>query len=239
MRRIDRSRMNYLWEAIIRAREQGIDFHKTDIVSAAVFSPYMELSFEEVNKAEMVEGEQVEINPYYRFNSIFKNMFLPDNDDYPELKKELFNILMHSIGANDVRMGMTLEEYYKKFLRKDIEQGVFGNVPAEGIKLFDERDIGYLLNGLLRLYRTGTALKLFQEMAVTLLDDCIVYAKNKNPNEILMYVGMKKTKENVKRVQTVIQLFAGLHYQIEVYYEYHFGILGVDATMKMDGIALC
>lgn len=70
--------MNYLWEIMLAAKEQGIDENEINFKAARKYSPYMELSEEFLNKARLEEPYTVEINPYYRFQPIFQAMFHPD-----------------------------------------------------------------------------------------------------------------------------------------------------------------
>ena len=37
----------------------------------------------------------------------------------------------------------------------------------------------------------------------------------------------------------LIKIFVDLPYHVDIYYQHHFGIIGVDTTMKIDQIALC
>lgn len=226
--------MIYLWESFIKAAELGINIDKSDFAMAESFSPYLELSFKELNRDWLEEGETIEVNPYVRFYSIFRNLFPPDRQEYPELRRELFTILLHAIGKNDVRMGMTLEEYYKKLLREELMAGAFGELPVKSMESFTAAEQNHLLNGIMRLYRVGENRTLFQEMAVTLFKNCIFYVKNKDPYEILIYVGMVRNRVNENKVNTIIHLFAGLNYEVNVFYAHHFGIIGIDETMHLD-----
>jgi hypothetical protein len=48
----------------------------------------------------------------------------------------------------------------------------------------------------------------------------------------------KKTDELEQRLQFLIELFLDIQYRVEIYYEYHFGIIGMEDTMQIDEIAL-
>ena len=47
--------MNYLWEIMLAAKEQGIDENEINFKAARKYSPYMELSEEFLNKAKLEE----------------------------------------------------------------------------------------------------------------------------------------------------------------------------------------
>ena len=52
-------------------------------------------------------------------------------------------------------------------------------------------------------------------------------------------LGGKKNKKTETKMNFLLQMFMELPYQVDIYYEYHFGIIGMEETMKMDEITLC
>ena len=65
--------MNYLWEVMLKLREQGLPEHSIRYQMPDEFSAYMELSMPYLNQESIEENAVVEINPYYRFYHIFKD----------------------------------------------------------------------------------------------------------------------------------------------------------------------
>ncbi|CAM5263560.1 Iron-dependent peroxidase OS=Lysinibacillus sphaericus OX=1421 GN=LS41612_08705 PE=4 SV=1 [Lysinibacillus sphaericus] len=57
-------------------------------------------------------------------------------------------------------------------------------------------------------------------------------------DELLLYIAQKKTERNDSKVQLIQELFLPVSFHMEVYWEYHFGIIGTEETMKLDQIAL-
>ena len=51
--------------------------------------------------------------------------------------------------------------------------------------------------------------------------------------------GAKKEKSITCKMDFLIKMFVDLPYHVDIYYQHHFGIIGVDTTMKIDQIALC
>ena len=101
----------------------------------------------------------------------------------------------------------------------------------------EEREL--VLSGLLRQYQTGSSLDIFKDMAEELLPENVIYHSNENYYEILVYIGVKKEEQIVAKVEFLVKLFVDLPYHVDVYYEHHFGIIGVEETMRIDEIALC
>lgn len=231
--------MNYLWEVFLKAEEQGIPKEHIQFLTAKKYSAYMEISNIFLNQKELEGKPQIEVNPYYRFHDIFKELYQPEMREFPSLRKSLTNLIFHLLTENDSLAGMTKEEYYKKFLYQDILCGFFGRDADELVNLFDRRDRDIILSGLLRQYRTGSSMDIFKDMVEELIPENIVYQSNENFYEILIYVGVKKEKQIAAKMEFLINMFADLPYHIDIYYEYHFGIIGMEPTMMVDGIALC
>lgn len=231
--------MNYLWEILLQAKAQGVEESEVSFCPARSYSPYMELSEECLNITQLLEPYTVEINPNYRFHQIFKELFHPKVTDYPALRMGLFQLLIHQLGENDIRMGMTKEEYYKKFLGEAFIRGDYGEENKRAFVLFQGREREILLEGLLTLYREEDSLELFRRVMTALISNCIVYANNDNPYEILVYIGMRKSEILECKVRFVLKHFVNIRYRVELYYEYHFGIIGMEETMQVNEIAIC
>ena len=231
--------MNYLWEILLQAKAQGIEREDICFRQARSYSPYIELSEEFLNITKLEEPCLVEINPNYRFQQVFQGLFHPDVRDYPALRAGLFQLLLHQIGENDIRAGMTREEYYKKILGRAFVDGDYGAENKEVYLLFQGNEREILLEGLLTLYREGDSIDLFRRVMMALIPRCIVYASNDDPYEILVYVGARQREELEKKVNFVIGQFLNIRYQPELYYEYHFGIIGMEETMQVGEIAIC
>ena len=231
--------MNYLWEAFLNADERGIKKEQMRFLIAESYSGYMEISDSFLNQKELQEELRIEVNPYYRFYDIFKDLFHPEMQEFPDLRKSLANLIFHLLAENDAMSGMTKEEYYKQYLYQNIRSGAFGRDAADTIELFKREERELILSGLLRQYQTGSSLDIFKDMAEELLPENIIYHSNENYYEILVYVGVKKEEQIVAKVELLKKLFVDLPYHVDVYYEHHFGIIGVEETMRIDEIALC
>ena len=231
--------MNYLWEVMLKAKEQGISKESIRFLVARNYSAYMEVSNIFLNQEELEEEIQIEINPYYRFYDIFKGLYEPEMREFPNIRKSLTNLIFHMLAENDSLSGMTKEEYYKKMLYKDLKNEVFGKEASEVMGMLNREEQEIILSGLLRQYQTGSSLDIFKDMVEALIPENIIYHSNENFYEILVYIGARKEKRIASRVEFLVDMFVDLPYHVDIYYEHHFGILGVEPTMKIDEIALC
>ena len=231
--------MRELWEIVLEAKKEQIPLKDLRFVHEGKGSAYMELSLPFMNQEELQGEKVIGVNTYCRFYSIFKHMYQPDQKEFPYLRNSLTNLIIHMLAENDARRGMTKEEYYKQFLYQNIRSGAFGRDAADTIELFKREERELILSGLLRQYQTGSSLDIFKDMAEELLPENIIYHSNENYYEILVYVGVKKEEQIVAKVELLKKLFVDLPYHVDVYYEHHFGIIGVEETMRIDEIALC
>ena len=230
--------MRELWEVVLEAKKEQIPLKNLRFVHEEKGSAYMELSLPFINQDELQGETTIGANTYCRFYSIFKHMYQPDQKEFPYLRNSLTNLIIHMLAENDARRGMTKEEYYKKLLIRDIQSGVFGNEAINVFVHMEQEEQNKLMSGWLRSYRTGSSLAIFIDMIHSLIDNSIVYHNNDFPEELLVYTSSRKTDELEQRLQFLIELFLDIQYRVEIYYEYHFGIIGMEDTMQIDEIAL-
>lgn len=229
--------MNYIWDFILRAEKNGYTEQEIRFLPAKRYSPYMELAFSNWNQAE-VEQAEVEINPYYRYYSIFKELFLPDMQENEEVRLELFDIILHHLLKVDRYMGMNQEEFYIRFLRRDVQKGCFGKETQQEFEAFSKEEQRVLLHQILLLYRVGDSIHLFQTIFPLFFPNCNLYQNTQEKEEVLIYLGEKKNQKAEQKKRLLIRLFLPLPYTYRIYWEYHFGIIGVAESMQIEKIEL-
>lgn len=229
--------MMFLWEALLCARTAQIPEQEIRFVHARHGSPCMELSLPCLNQTSL--GEEVEVNTYYRFYAIFKDMFPPEAPEFPALRDSLTDAALHMLAQDDAMRGMTREDYHKKLLADEVMRGGFGETAVKVFGDMDKKEQEKLLSGWLNIFRVGSALPVFLDMVHGLIDDSIVYLSRENPDEILLYTGFKKEQKLEQRIAFLADTFLDIRYHVEVFYEYHFGIIEIEETMRTDQIAVC
>lgn len=229
--------MNYVWEVVLKAEEKGFDRNELHFIPAENPSPYVEISFAELNTMDL-EDKQVEVNPLYRFSNVFGELFSPDNRQYIKLRDIFLDVFLHYIAETDLLSGMHKQEYYFKFLKEDLLDGVFGEKAAEAMELFDNRERRLIVTSLLGLYRSGYYEEIFRQLVRELYENSIIYAGCDKAETIYLYVGKPETEEERKRIAFLKDTFLPLNEDISVFYDRHFGIMDVEETMQMDKILL-
>jgi hypothetical protein len=203
---------------------------------AEIYSAYMELSPTILNFRE-IEPE-MELNPYYRFYEIFRDYFHPDNPEDLQLRNGLFNLIIHLLAGIDRRLGMTKTEFYIRFILKDIREGWLGSKIQQMIREFslDEQDL--IARNVLQLYRTGAMVDLLKDTVVKIFPRSIIYGNYEVRDELLIFLDYEPSRTNQAKFDAILELFLPLKFRVEIFWGYHFGIIGNEEAMKVDGVVL-
>ncbi|WP_411680955.1 hypothetical protein [Clostridium thailandense] len=228
--------MNYVWDLVIKAKALGIPKEKLKFSAAETYSPYMELSNAYIN-SKLIE-EEVELNPYYRFYEIFKDMFSLDNEENLEVRNTLFDILIHFLTDMDLKQGMNKKEYYIKFILQDIKKDVFGKIPKEDLEFFNEAEQDMLAGNILRLYITGQSLYLLKDSIRKLFKHSMIYVNCEEKDELLFYIGEEKKDEKLAKLEFVKEIFLPIKFNTKTYWKNHFGVIDVNETMTIGSIVI-
>lgn len=230
--------MNYIWEVLLKADKQKIHRKNIKFIKSEICSPYMEIALEDLNATLLPENNMVEINECYRFYEIFKDLFNINIEESMELRNVLLDILLHYLGELDLRKGMCKTEFYKKFLMKDIMNKVFGEEVAESICCFEKDELDALLSGFITLYNTGVSFQLFIKILRKVFKNSIVYESKETSKNMYIYLGEIKTKELENKINIIVDTFLSIDMKPLIFWNQHFGILGLDHTMKNDEIVM-
>lgn len=230
--------MNYIWEALLKADKENIERQHIKFAKAEVCSPYMEMSFEDMNLSRIQSEHKIEINIYYRFYEIFKDLFDINFTENRELRDTLLDIIVHYLGELDLKEGLCKEEFQKKFLLNDIFDGVYGDVLAEDIKNFDSDEQDIFLSGLITLYRSGTSVYLFNKILRKIFKDSIVYQSKDEPKDIYIYLDETKDEIREAKVKAVMDTFLPINMKPLLFWDKYFGVIGINKSMKIDEIVM-
>lgn len=230
--------MNYIWEALLKADKENIKRNNIKFKKAEICSPYMEMSFEDLNLSLLSEEQEIDVNIYYRFYEIFKELFDINFTENREFRDTLLDIILHYLGELDLKEGICKEEFQKQFLLKDICEGVYGEVLADNIKDFDTKDLNIFLSGLITLYRSGTSIYLFNKVVRNIFRKSIIYRSQDKPKDIYIYLDEVKTKSLERKIEAVLDTFLPINMNPFIFWDKHFGIIGIDKSMKLDEIVM-
>ncbi|MGN0145070.1 MAG: hypothetical protein ACI398_08805 [Clostridium sp.] len=230
--------MNYIWEALLKADKEKIKRNNIKFKKAEICSPYMEMSFEDLNLSLLSEEQEIDVNIYYRFYEIFKELFDINFTENREFRDTLLDIILHYLGELDLKEGICKEEFQKQFLLEDICEGVYGEVLADNIKDFDTKDLNIFLSGLITLYRSGTSIYLFNTVVRNIFRKSVIYRSQDKPKDIYIYLDEVKTKILERKIEAVLDTFLPINMNPFIFWDKHFGIIGIDKSMKLDEIVM-
>lgn len=226
--------MNYIWELVIRAIEQDIKPGEIFYKYGMPFSPYMELSFVDINETNALK--EVEINPYYRYYSIFKELFEPNLKENEELIATLHDNLIHHLKDIDVFMGMCKREYHINFIIKDMKNGYFGDYVGKNIEVFSLKEKKILANNILYLYETGENIFLLKETVKKIFENSYILSNTKEKDEVVFFLRTNETDVKRLKIDIIKHIFLPFKFNILVYWELIFGVIGVKELMKIGEI---
>ncbi|WP_342559073.1 iron-dependent peroxidase [Metasolibacillus sp. FSL K6-0083] len=228
--------MNYIWDLLIRAEEQGFARNDIHFICATSYSPYMELSPQVLNTTTI--EQTIEINPYYRYSEVFKHLFQPDNVTDMEIQEYLLDIVIHFLGDIDRMQGMNRKEYFMRFLLQEFAAHTFGQAVHSYCQALTKAEQEIVALNMIRMYQTGDVIYNFKNTLKKLFPHCAVYINSENKDEILLYIGQRQTAQREMKIQLIRTLFMPIGFTLDIYWTQHFGIVDVEDTMKIDYIAL-
>lgn len=226
--------MNYIWELAIKAIQKGIDESDIFYTIGQPFSAYMELSMECMNETDIPQN--VEINPFYRYFDIFKQLFEPNLNENQETIEVCHDLAIHHLKDIDVLMGMNKREYYIHFVIRDLEKGYFGEYVKQKINVFTPDEKKTLANNLLRLYETGEGIYLLRDTVRRIFTSTYIFSNAEEKDEIIFYLRTKQTEQKEQKLEVIKYLFLPFKCTVEVYWENIFGVIGIDDLMKIEHI---
>lgn len=229
--------MNFLWDIVLRAQSCGKKEEDMFFMQATEYSPFYEQSFSSVNE-DSVEANEVELNLLYRFADIFQEVLAEDGVELQEFKKYLIDTVLHILLFTDLRHGLSIREIYIRRLTEELLDGSFWEAGAKEFQLIPPQKQKRLATLVLSQMQTGSSLLIFRRSVLILFPDAIVYQVKEDRKKLLLYL-MDKPEDHKKRmIQFVQDMFLPLSYNIRIFWEYHFGIIGVEGTMNIDELAI-
>lgn len=229
--------MQYIWEVVLAAEKNGIKEADLQYEVAEVRSPYLEVSFCDLN-TQTVEQTVVEVNPFYRFFDIFSDILDVNQKGYEKTKEIFVDAVFHYLALTDLRMGMSKQDYYFKFMAEEMESGRFGQRAKAAIQLFSPHEKKYIVLSFMDLVHSRNHLEIFKWLFREIYEDSMIYVSMDCANELYIYVGSAETQEEKERVQFLLDTFLPIGMRTEVFYIEHFGILDTEETMVLDRILL-
>lgn len=229
--------MNFIWDIVLNAKQNGSSEENLFFRPAKDRSPWYEQAFPMLNETK-AEGPEIEYNPLYRFDSMFHDLLREDFTDDPTAQAYLFDAVSHYLVYLDLHHGLTKREFYVRRLMREMETGGFGPSIAAHLQAVNPEKRERLAELALVQIQTGSSLVLFRKAVVLLFPDALLYQERKDPKQLLLFVAHKKNERLEHHMKLIEEMFLPISHRLRMFWEYHFGIIGVDITMYADNIEI-
>ena len=228
--------MNFLWDIALTAQRQGMKEEELFFCQAKEYSHFYEQSFSCINEKE-VPGREIELNLLFRFAPIFQE-FLAEEPENPQFTRYLVDAALHMILFTDLRHGLSRRDICIRRIREELESGVFWRDGAETFCRIPLEQRNRMAALVMTQMQTGSSLALFRRGVRILFPDAVIYQLREERREIPLYLKESRTEERQRMLSLVQDLFLPVNFHLRVFWQYHFGIIGVEDAMKIDEIAI-
>lgn len=200
-------------------------------------SPYTESSFDFLN-SDTVEGREIEINPLYRFATQLGEIFLPDVVEYENVRAMFLDVMFHYVAVWDLRSGGDKKELRAMYILREIQEGRFLKSIRETLLDLELNKAKRIIFCLLDLYKCKDYITIFRKALKELYPKANLYIHSENLRKLILFTGVDKTKKDMERIEMLKELFLPISYETDIFWKYHFGIIGVKESMKIGKMAL-
>ncbi|MGN6710543.1 hypothetical protein [Anaerocolumna jejuensis] len=229
--------MNFLWDIVLRAQSCNRREEELFFVQAEEYSPFYEQAFDYINE-DCVYTNEIELNLLYRFADIFQDILAEDGRELEEFKKYMIDVVLHILLYTDLRHGLSIREIYIRKLTEELSDGTFWREGAKVFRLISPQKQNRLATLVLSQMQTGSSLLIFRRAVLILFPDAILYQVKADRKKLLLYLQDKPEDYKKRMIQFAQDMFLPLSYNIRIFWEYHFGIIGVEGTMNIDELAI-
>lgn len=229
--------MNCVWEVVLKAKKSGYGLEELRFINSQSPSPYTESSFDFLN-SDTVEDREIEINPLYRFATQLGEIFLPDVVGYENVRAMFLDVMLHYVAIWDLRSGGDKKELRAMYILNEIQEGRFLKSIRETLLDLELNKAKRIIFCLLDLYKCKDYITIFRKALKELYPKANLYIHSENLRKLILFTGVDKTKKDMERIEMLKELFLPISYETDIFWKYHFGIVGVKESMKIGKMAL-
>lgn len=229
--------MNCVWEVVLKAKKSGYGLEELIFINSQSPSPYTESSFDFLN-SDTVDDREIEINPLYRFATQLGEIFLPDVVGYENVRAMFLDVMFHYVAVWDLRSGGDKKELRAMYILREIQEGRFLKSIRETLLDLELNKAKRIIFCLLDLYKCKDYITIFRKALKELYPKANLYIHSENLRKLILFTGVDKTKKDMERIEMLKELFLPISYETDIFWKYHFGIIGVKESMKIGKMAL-
>ena len=218
-------------------KKSGHGLEELRFINSQSPSPYTESSFDFLN-SDTVEDREIEINPLYRFATQLGEIFLPDVVGYENVRAMFLDVMLHYVAIWDLRSGGDKKELRAMYILNEIQEGRFLKSIRETLLDLEFNKAKRIIFCLLDLYKCKDYITIFRKALKELYPKANLYIHSENLRKLILFTGVDKTKKDMERIEMLKELFLPISYETDIFWKYHFGIVGVKESMKIGKMAL-
>ena len=227
--------MNYIWDIVLNAKQNGIKKNELFFQQGIDVSAYYEQSFPCLDQQE-VDCNIIEINALYRFDNVFAKYLHSGFSEHLEFKKYFYDLVIHFLCEIDLRKGLSRESLHLLQIEDEIMSNLFGVQMKENFSYFSVKDKDMLIPLVLKQISIDSSLLTFRKALTAIYPDVLLYQLKEEPSMLLIYLGI--TEKEVCKMQFIIDMFLPLEFETRIFWDKHFGVCGVEATLVLGEIVL-
>ena len=234
--------MNFIWDIVLQAAQDDFESEDLFFKPAETFSPYYEHALKNINQRH-VDDTNIEINPLYRFSPIFEYFLHPDVKDLifanqKNFIRYYFDFVTHILAEIDLCHGMTRREFYIRKIRHEVLDGKFGDIARNGMNQLKRDKQLAVAEEILCIIEAGASVNSFCHITKQIFEGCIIYQSRAHPQKLYVYIGKERDEQLQKQWRMIRETFLPIDIEVKEFWANHFGIMGIDETMKIDAIAI-
>lgn len=232
----------FIWNIILQSRFDKINQKNIEFIYKDDLSPYTEVNLDDVNSFifEKNRNNEIPINPFIRFSEIFYKIldYQRSFSDKDGLIKAHYNLIMHLMAEVDMLKGLTKKEFFIKFTIFEIENGKYGDKLLYKFLRLHFLEKTYIAESLLDLLEYQNNLLSFKKATKKIFKDSILYDNKLSQKRLILYINDHENDENINKLDILKFLFLPVGLELKLFWKYHFGVVDVPITMRIDKIAV-
>jgi hypothetical protein len=237
--KIKKEQYQYIWFFLQELTKENYNRENLKFVMSKNLSPYTEINMEDLNyNIYTDEKKEIGTNPFYRFTGVLNDFLNPELDMNPELFGEIYNILIHILANIDLQEGLNKKVIISRLLINRIESGRYGEEIQNLFEVLSGEEKTIIADGIQDKYNSSKELEIFKKVVRKIYFDSLIYDMPENEKKVIIYINQKKTKNNRKKIKLIKSFFLPVGLKTYCFWEKHFGIIGVDETMKIGEVAV-
>lgn len=229
--------MNYVGQIIKKAHKQNYKVENIFFKQGKDVSPWYEQAFPCLNQTK-IEEDVIEVNAFYRFPEIFNDILHPELMGYDDFKRYMFDLSIHLLAEFDLYKSLTKDDFCLLRIEHEIISGIYGEKYGCCYMRFCKAEQIKVLRCFYELLHTKESLGLFRKALTAIYPDVLLYQIKEEPQKLILYLGLKKTDQEQQKLDFLQDMFLPLEFQPRIFWDKHFGVCSVDATLVMDEIEL-